>query len=63
MLDRPISERPGLTVRDVVADVVASIETEGSSFDVADVLQTQGHSWRTIETVLAYLNADLEVTS
>jgi hypothetical protein len=55
LLDRPVPDFPELTVADVVADVLAASDEGHAPLDVPSYLTEHGHSWTTIETVLAYL--------
>lgn len=55
LLDGPIPDFPALTVADVVADVLAASDQGEDALDVPTYLAEQGHSWQTIETVVAYL--------
>ena len=57
-LNRPVPDFPAMTLRHVVADVLAASDEAGGALDVAELLTYQGHSQETIETVQGYL--DLE---
>ena len=55
LLDREVPDFPGVTVADVVADVLAA-GTEGhSALDVPGYLAERGHTSTTIKTVVDYL--------
>ena len=56
-LGRQVSEFPDMTVADVVADVLAAREGDGS-LDVAGYLAVAGYGNSTIEAVLAYVHRD-----
>jgi hypothetical protein len=55
LLDRSVPDFPALTVADVVADVLAASDEGHSVLDVPSYLAEQGHTWTTIETVVAYV--------
>jgi hypothetical protein len=55
LLDSNVPDFPGLTVADVVADVLAASNDGRSAFDVPDYLVERGHTSMTIETVVDYL--------
>jgi hypothetical protein len=55
LLDRDIPEFPGLTVADLVADVLAASSDGRSAFDVPDYLVERGHTSLTIKTVVDYV--------
>jgi hypothetical protein len=54
VLDGDVPDFPGLTVADVVADVLAASNDGPASFDVPRYLAERGHSSRTIRTVREY---------
>ena len=58
MLDGEVPDFPGLTVADVVADVLAASNEGGAAFDVPDYLVERGHTSMTIKTVVEYLQRD-----
>jgi hypothetical protein len=55
LLDRPVAGFAGLTVADVVADALAASDEGRAAINVPAYLAGQGHTWRTIETVVSYL--------
>lgn len=60
LLAQALTDEPGVTVGDLVAEVAAAIATEGegdgaSEFNVPAYLAEQGHTWSTIKTVVDYL--------
>lgn len=55
LLARPVAGFPELTLRQVVAAVLEAGEASRQSHQVERFLTEQGHSWETIEMVLAYL--------
>lgn len=55
LLDGEVPDFPGLTVADVVADVLAASSDGRAAFDVADYLVERGHTAMTIKTVVEYL--------
>lgn len=57
LLDGEVPDFPGLTVADVVADVLAASNAPGR-FDVLDYLVERGHTSMTITTVVEYLQRD-----
>lgn len=57
-LNRTVPDFPAMTLRDLVADVLAASDEAGGALDVAELLTDQGHSPTTIQTVQRYL--DLE---
>jgi hypothetical protein len=61
LLAQALPDDPGVTLGDVVAEVAAVVATAsdgtaGPEIDVPEYLARQGHSWTTIEAVVAYLN-------
>lgn len=62
LLDQPLPDFPALTVADVVADALAANTDGHPAVDIVSYLSGQGHSWQTIETVLAYLQRQGVVT-
>ena len=54
-LDGEVPDFPGVTVADVVADVLAASNEGHAAFDVAKYLLERGHTSTTIKTVVAYL--------
>jgi hypothetical protein len=54
LLDRQLVEFPTLTVADVVAEVLATVEEHGD-IDVRSYLAVQGYRWATIEQVVEYV--------
>lgn len=56
LLDRPVPDFPGVTLADVVADVVAASDGGRVPLDVNGYLGAQGHGWQTIEAVIGYLH-------
>ena len=57
MLDGEVPDFPGLTVADVVADVLAASNEGDAAFDVPDYLVERGHTSMTIKTVVESSNA------
>jgi hypothetical protein len=55
LLDGEVSDFPGLTLADIVADVLAASNDGRAAFDVPDYLVERGHTWMTIKTVVEYL--------
>jgi hypothetical protein len=55
LLDGEVPDFPGLTVADVVADVLAASNDGHAAFDVPDYLVERGHTSMTIKTVVGYL--------
>jgi hypothetical protein len=56
LLDQQLVDSPELTLADVVADVLAASDTDPGTLDVRGYLAAEGHHWRTIEAVVAYLH-------
>jgi hypothetical protein len=48
-----------MTLGQTVASVVAATEEAEGVLDVQRFLADEGHSWQTIESVLAYLGLDV----
>jgi hypothetical protein len=55
LLEEQLVDSPALTIADVVAEVLAATETAGQPLDVRTYLGAEGHHWRTIEAVVAYM--------
>ena len=55
LLDGEVPDFPGLTVADVVADVLAASNEGHATFDVPNYLVERGHTSMTITTVVDYL--------
>jgi hypothetical protein len=55
LLDRQLPEFPGVTVADVVADVLAETDGGHVPLDVPGYLAERGHTRATITTVVDYL--------
>jgi hypothetical protein len=55
LLDREVPDFPGVTVADVVADVLAAGNEGHSALDVPSYLAGRGHTSTTIKTVVDYL--------
>ena len=58
MLDGAVPDFPGLTVADLVADVLAASNEGHAPFDVPNYLVERGHTSMTITTVVEYLQRD-----
>jgi len=58
LLDGEVPDFPGLTVADVVADVLAASNEGHATFDVPNYLVERGHTSATITTVVEYLQRD-----
>ena len=58
LLDGEVPDFPGLTVADVVADVLAASNEGRATFDVPNYLVERGHTSMTITTVVEYLQRD-----
>ena len=58
LLDGEVPDFPGLTVADVVADVLAASNEGHATFDVPNYLVERGHTSMTITTVVEYLQRD-----
>ena len=55
LLDGEVPDFPGVTVADVVADVLAASNEGHSALDVPSYLAASGHTPTTIKTVVGYL--------
>lgn len=55
LLDGEAIDHPGLTMADVVADVLAASNESTAPFDVPRYLAERGHTSTTINTVVDYL--------
>jgi hypothetical protein len=55
LLDGELPDFPGLTVADVVADVLAASDDGHAALDVPNYLVERGHTSMTIKTVVGYL--------
>ncbi|HEY3139893.1 MAG TPA: hypothetical protein VGJ86_02125 [Acidimicrobiales bacterium] len=55
LLDQRVAEFPAMTLADVVADVLAASDGGREALDVPGYLAAEGHGWRTIESVVGYL--------
>lgn len=55
-LDRSVAGLDGLTLRDLVVSVVAATEESSEPLDVERFLAERGHTWQTVEMVLASLD-------
>ncbi len=55
LLDRPVADFDDLTLRDVLSSVVAASEESPQPLDVERFLAERGHTWQTVEMVLAAL--------
>lgn len=55
LLDGELPDFPGLTMADVVADVLAASDDGHAALDVPDYLVERGHTSTTITTVVGYL--------
>jgi hypothetical protein len=55
LLDGEVPDFPGLTVADVVADVLAASDEGHAALDVPSYLVARGHTSTTITTVVDYL--------
>lgn len=56
LLDQHLVDHPAVTLADVVAEVLAASDTDSGTFDVRSYLVAEGHHWRTVEAVVAYLH-------
>lgn len=56
LLDQPVAGFVGLTVADIVAEVLAVTDEGRVTFNVPAYLAEQGHDWQTIEAVVGYLH-------
>jgi hypothetical protein len=59
LLDRELPDFPGVTVADVVADVLAASSEGHAALDVPGYLVERGHTSTTITTVVDYLERQL----
>jgi hypothetical protein len=55
LLDGEVPDFPGLTVADIVADVLAASDDGHAAFEVPTYLVERGYTSTTITTVVAYL--------
>lgn len=58
LLDEHLVDYPALTIADVVAEVLAASDAREGRDDPLDVrtyLAAEGHHWRTIEAVVAFM--------
>jgi hypothetical protein len=55
LLDREVPDFPGVTVADIVADVLAASNEGHTALDVPGYLVEHGHTSTTITTVVDYL--------
>ena len=55
LLDREVPDFPGVTMADVVADVLAASHEGHAALDVPSYLVERGHTSTTITTVVDYL--------
>ena len=55
LLDGEVPDFPGLTVADIVADVLAASNDGRAAFDVPYYLVERGHTSMTIKSVVGYL--------
>ena len=55
LLDGEVPEFPGLTVADVVADILAASDEGDATLDVPSYLVARGHTSTTIKTVVEYV--------
>jgi hypothetical protein len=55
LLDGEVPDFPGLTMADVVADVLAASDDGRAAFDVPNYLVEHGHTSMTIRSVVEYL--------
>jgi hypothetical protein len=55
LLDEEVPDFPGVTVADVVADVLAASNEGHSALDVPSYLGARGHTSTTIKTIVDYL--------
>jgi len=56
LLDGEVPDFPGLTMADLVADVLAASNDGRAAFDVPNYLGAQGHTAMTIRYVVGYLH-------
>jgi hypothetical protein len=55
LLDETVAGFPGLTVADLVAEVLAASDQGRTPINVPAYLAAQSHDWHTIEVVVGYL--------
>jgi hypothetical protein len=55
LLDEHLVDYPALTIADVVAEVLAASDSADRPLDVRGYLVAEGHHWRTIEAVVAFM--------
>lgn len=55
LLDEHLVDYPALTIADVVAEVLAASDATSQPLDVRAYLLAEGHHWRTIEAVVAFM--------
>jgi hypothetical protein len=55
LLDEHLVDHPALTIADVVAEVLAASDAALQPLDVRTYLASEGHHWRTIEAVVAFM--------
>jgi hypothetical protein len=55
LLDEHLVDYPALTIADVVAEVLAASDAADEPLDVRTYLLAEGHHWRTIEAVVAFM--------
>jgi hypothetical protein len=55
LLDEHLVDYPALTIADVVAEVLAASDSADQPLDVRRYLVAEGHHWRTIEAVVAFM--------
>jgi hypothetical protein len=55
LLDEHLVDTPALTIADVVAEVLAASDAAPDPLDVRRYLLAEGHHWRTIEAVVAFM--------
>jgi hypothetical protein len=56
LLDEHLVDYPALTIADVVAEVLAASDATDRPLDVRTYLAAEGHHWRTIEAVVAFMH-------
>jgi hypothetical protein len=55
LLDRPVAGFDDVSLRDVIASVLAANDESPEPLDVERFLAERGHAWQTVEMVLASL--------
>ena len=56
LLDEQLVDHPALTIADLVAEVLAASDAAAPEpFDVRAYLLAEGHHWRAIEAVVAFM--------